>query len=186
MAATQYVTPALGNETYDQRFPANFGEAGAAGIGAAGKSIADAISAIGGQYMDNRNVDDSLAALQKTGVLTKDEYDAVSGKSTAAKQQVLGLYAGQWIANQAEARQAALQKGQGVVDIGTSHAKLLDTVAAIQGKYGPQGPQAVGVQPDKQPLSRAQPHHSNRNKGIRHPWDRWRRKSERQHRSIWF
>lgn len=152
MSNTQYVEPNVGSFTYDVRAPSNFGESYAAGIGAAGKSISDAISSLGNQYLENRNVDDSLAALTKTGVLKQDEYDAVAGKSTAAKQQVLGLYAGQWIADQAAQRQVALQKGAGNVEIGTSHAKLLDTIAAIQGKYGPSGPAAAGVQPDKQQM----------------------------------
>ena len=153
MSATQYVTPALGSLTYDQRAPSNFGESYAAGIGSAGKSLSDAITSIGGQYLQNRDVDDTLAAMSKNGILSKEEYDSVSGKSTAAKQQVLGLYAGQWIANQAEDRAAALQKGQGVTQIAVEHAKLLDTINAVRSGYGP----AAGVASGKLPASTAAP-----------------------------
>ena len=156
MASTQYVTPALGAMTYDQKIPSNFGESYAAGIGAAGKSISDAISAIGGQYLQNKDTDDTLLALNKNKILSDEEYQSVAGKSLAAKQQVLGLYAGQWIANQAESRQVALNKGQAVNTMDVEHAKLLDTIAAIQGKYGAGGSQAAGVEPGKIQMQPAQ------------------------------
>jgi hypothetical protein len=157
MSSTQYVTPTLGDEQYSQKIPSNFGESYAAGIGAAGKSISDAISAIGGQYLQNKDTDDTLLALNKNKILSDEEYQSVAGKSLAAKQQVLGLYAGQWIANQAESRQVALNKGQAINTMDIEHAKLLDTIAAIQGKYGAGGPRAVGVEPDKTPIQPTQP-----------------------------
>lgn len=157
MAATEYVTPALGNETYSQTIPSNFGEAGAAGIGAAGKSIADAISTIGGEYLQNRQADDTLKAMNQNKILSDEEYQSVAGKSLGTKQTMLGMYAGQWLADQAQNRAVALQKGQMYNEIGASHAKLLDTIAAVSGKYGPQGPLAAGVSPKQQQLAPVQP-----------------------------
>ena len=151
MAATNYITPALGNETYTQVPPSNFGEAYAAGIGAAGKSLSDAITAVGGEYLQNRQVDDTLKAMNQNKILSDDEYQSVAGKSLGTKQTMLGMYAGQWLADQAQNRAVALQKGQYSGQIDVEHAKLLDTIKALQGKYGPQGGQAVGVQPGKQP-----------------------------------
>jgi hypothetical protein len=41
------------------------------------------------------------------------------------------MYAGQWIADQAAQRQMSLARGQGGVQIGVEHAKLLDTLSAM-------------------------------------------------------
>lgn len=153
MAATQYVEPALGSFTYDQKIPANFGEAYAAGIGAAGKSLADAITTIGGMYQQNRDVDDTLKGLNKAKILTDDEYSAVAGKSTAAKQQMLGMFAGQWMADQAQNRAVALQKGQYAGEIDLGKAKMDQMLDMIKKGY----PQLAGVDPKKQPLGPVQP-----------------------------
>ena len=153
MAATNYITPALGNETYTQVPPSNFGEAYAAGIGAAGKSLTDAISAVGGEYLQNRQADDTLKAMNQNKILSDDEYQSVVGKSLGTKQTMLGMYAGQWLADQAQNRAVALQKGQYSGQIDVEHQKLLDTIAAVSGKYGPQGPQAAGVNPKQQILT---------------------------------
>lgn len=151
MSATQYVTPALGSLTYDQKIPADFGKDYGQAIGAAGQTLAGAITSIGGQYLQNRDVDDTLAAMNKNKILTDDEYQSVAGKSTAAKQQILGLYAGQWLADQAQNRAVALQKGQYAGQIDVEHQKLLDTIRAVQGGYGA----AAGVNPGKQPAPAA-------------------------------
>jgi hypothetical protein len=141
--------PTFGNLAYNVPLT-DIGSGYAAGIAQAGKSIAGAISGVMGGVNEKgevqpgileqqRNADDVLAAMQKNNMITKDQYDAVAGKSLGAKQQLLGLYAGQWTADQAQARALALQKGQGAVQIGVEHAKLLDTVDMIRKGYPPGG-----------------------------------------------
>jgi hypothetical protein len=117
----------------------------AAGITEAGKSLAAATSGVMDVMNRNRTADDTLAAMQQNKILTTDQYNSVANKSLGAKEQMLGLYAGQWIAQQAADRQQQLQTGQGNVQIAVEHAKLLDTINAVKSGYGA----AVGVQPGK-------------------------------------
>jgi hypothetical protein len=129
----------------------DIGSGYAAGISQAGQSIAGAISAIGGGvnpktgeiqqgvFGQQQSADQTLAAMQKTGMLTQDQYDAVAGKGLATKQQMIGLYANDWIQQQANERALALEKGKTSLEIGASHAKLLDTINAFKAGYNPQG-----------------------------------------------
>ena len=98
--------------------------------------------------LQNRQADDTLKAMNQNKILSDDEYQSVAGKSLGTKQTMLGMYAGQWLANQANDRAVALAKGQytaqGQMSMDVEHQKLLDTIAAVSGKYGPQGPQAEG------------------------------------------
>jgi hypothetical protein len=96
-----------------------------------------------------RKVDDTLAAMHQSGMLTKEQYDAVAGKSMGAKQQMVGLFASDWVNQQAQERALALKRGEAANTIGVEHAKLLDTVNMMkrQGVVGNkliwQGPQPV-------------------------------------------
>jgi hypothetical protein len=74
------------------------------------------------------------------------------GKSLGAKQSMVGLYAGQWIADQAARREQALKMGQSTADIATEHAKLLDTIQAVKSGYG----QAARVDVGKLPINQQQ------------------------------
>jgi hypothetical protein len=146
------------NLTYDVR-PTDIGSGYAAGITQAGKSLAEAIGTVADIGKQNVDANDTLAALHQTGILSPEEYQAVMGKSLGAKQSMLGLYAGQYIADQAERRAAALQMGKSVADINTEHAKLLDTIQAIKSGYG----QAAGVNVGKLPVQQNQ---ANRNQVV--------------------
>ena len=117
----------------------------AAGITEAGKSLAAATAGVMDVMNRNRTADDTLAAMQQNKMLTPDQYNSVANKSLGAKESMLGMYAGQWIAQQAQQR--ALQQAgyQGNVQIGVEHAKLLDTINAVKSGYGA----AAGVQPGK-------------------------------------
>jgi hypothetical protein len=141
--------PNFGNLGYNVPLT-DIGSGYAAGITSAGKSIAGAISGVMGGVNEkgevepgvleqNRNADDMLAAMQKNKMITPDQYEAVAGKSLGAKQQLLGLYATQWTADQAQQRALALQKGTGAVQIGVEHAKLLDTMSMLRQGYSPTG-----------------------------------------------
>jgi hypothetical protein len=129
----------------------NIGEGYAKGITEAGSSLAQAIGSVSQVYTQNRDADDMLTAMQANKMITPDEYNAVAGKSLGAKQQLLGMYATQYAAQQAQARALALQRGGGAVDIGVAHAKLLDTIQAL--KTG----QPLTADVKKQPYKGPQP-----------------------------
>jgi hypothetical protein len=123
----------------------------AAGITQAGQSIAGALSSkpdSGGVFdimNRNRTVDDTLAAMQQNKILTPDQYNSVANKGLGAKEQMLGMYAGQWIAQQAANREMQKAGYQGNVEADVAHKKLLDTVAVVKSGYGT----AAGVDPKK-------------------------------------
>jgi hypothetical protein len=131
----------------------DIGSGYAAGISQAGKSLSEAIGAVSDIAKQNVDANDTLAAMHQSGILKPEEYQAVMGKSLGAKQQMLGLYAGQWIADQAARRAQGLQMGKSTADIATEHAKLLDTINAVKSGYG----LAAGVQPGKLPTQPNQP-----------------------------
>jgi|SRR5712664_3702186 len=132
--------------------PTDIGSGYAAGITQAGKSLSEAIGSVADIATKNVDANDTLAALHQTGILSPEEYQSVMGKSLGAKQQMVGLYAGQWIADQAARRAQGLQMGKSTADIATEHAKLLDTINAVKGGYGA----AAGVKPGTLPIAPAQ------------------------------
>jgi hypothetical protein len=119
------------NLTYDVK-PTDIGKGYAEGITQAGKSLSEAIGSVSQVYTQNRDADDMLTAMQANKMISPEEYEAVAGKSLGAKQQLLGMYATQYAAQQAQQRALALQKGSGAVDIGVAHAKLLDTITQLK------------------------------------------------------
>jgi hypothetical protein len=131
----------------------DIGSGYAKGITEAGTSLAQAIGTVADIGKQNVDANDTLTAMHQTGILSPDEYNAVMGKSLGAKQSMVGLYAGQWIADQAARREQALKMGQSTADIATEHAKLLDTIRAVKSGYG----QAAGVNVGKLPINQQQP-----------------------------
>jgi hypothetical protein len=144
-------TPPNFNLQYNVGTVPNIGEGYAKGITAAGESIAGALSAKAGSggvfdiMNRNRTADDTLTAMSKNGILSSDAYQSVANKSLGAKEQMLGMYAGQWIAQQAANREMQKAGYQGNVEVDVAHQKLLDTINAVKTGYGA----AVGVQPGK-------------------------------------
>jgi hypothetical protein len=153
----------------------DIGSGYASGITSAGKSIAGAISGVmgginekTGQYEpgileQNQTATDMLNTMHASKIMTDDQYNSIAGKSLGAKQSMIGLYAGQYIADQAAARQLALEQGKGTVDVSTAHQKLLDTYHMIK-TGGTAGAAATGVkqgetvlQPPPQPPPQPQP-----------------------------
>jgi hypothetical protein len=130
----------------------DIGSGYAKGIETAGKSLSEAIGTVADIGKQNIDANDTLTAMQQTGILKPEEYQAVMGKSLGAKQSMVGLYAGQWIADQAQRRALGLQTGKGAVDVATEHAKLLDTIQAVKSGYG----QAAGVNVGKLPINQQQ------------------------------
>jgi hypothetical protein len=114
----------------------------AAGITQAGQSIAGALSSkpeSGGVFdimNRNRTADDTLAAMQQNKILTPDQYNSVANKGLGAKEQMLGMYAGQWIAQQAANRELQKAGYQGNVEVDVAHQKLLDQISAVKSGYG--------------------------------------------------
>jgi hypothetical protein len=133
----------------------DIGSGYAAGISQAGKSLSEAIGTVADIGKQNIDANDTLTAMHQSGILAPEEYQAVMGKSLGAKQQMLGLYAGQYIADQAERRAAALQMGKSVADINTEHQKLLDQLDMVKKGYG----KLVGIDPSKLPI---QPNQQNK------------------------
>jgi hypothetical protein len=125
--------------------PMNIGEGYAKGITAAGESLSKATSSVFDVMNRNRTADDMLTTMQSSGMLSPEAYKAVAGKSLGAKESMVGLYAGQWIADQAEKRSQALQMGKSTADIATAHAQVLEAYDAIKKGY----PQVAGIQPGK-------------------------------------
>jgi hypothetical protein len=129
--------------------PTDIGSGYAKGITAAGESLAKAIGSVSDIAKQNVDTNDTLTALHQNKILTDDEYNSVMNKSLGAKQTMLGMYAGQYLANQAAAREMAKQTGAGQVDINVAHAKLLDTIQAVKSGYG----LAAGVNTGKLPIT---------------------------------
>lgn len=146
----------------------DIGSGYAAGISQAGSSISSAITGVlggvnpktgeiqQGVFGQQRQADDTLAAMQASGMLSKEQYDAVAGKSLGTKNQMIGMYSTSWLADQAQKRSLALEQGKGDVEVRTAHAKLLDTITAVKQGYG----SAVGVKPGSQPIT---PNQQNQN-----------------------
>jgi hypothetical protein len=108
----------------------------AAGITQAGQALSQATSGVMDIMNRNQTANDTLTAMHQNKMLTDDQYKSVVGKSLGAREQMLGMYAGQWIAQQAANRQAQLQGNQGNVQIAVEHAKLLDTINAVKSGFG--------------------------------------------------
>jgi hypothetical protein len=128
---SEYLPAPQFNLTYAVK-PTDIGEGYAKGITAAGTSLAQAIGSVSQTYTQNRDADDMLTAMQANKMISPEEYEAVAGKSLGAKQQLLGMYATQYAAQQAQQRALAQQRGGGAVDIGVAHAKLLDTITQLK------------------------------------------------------
>lgn len=96
----------------------------------AGEQFGKGITAAFDVANRNRTADDTLKAMAQTGILSKDAYDAVAGKALGAKEAMLGMYAGNWIAQQAQNRELNKMGYQGNVDIQVAHAKLQDQLIA--------------------------------------------------------
>jgi hypothetical protein len=135
--------------------PMNIGEGYAAGITQAGKSLSAATAGVMDVMTRNQNANDILTALKQTGVLTPDQYNAVATKSLGAKESLTGMYANQWVLDQAARREQSLAAGKGGVDVAVEHAKWLDVLNAY--KSGAPGldqskmPWQPPVQPNQQP-----------------------------------
>ena len=117
----------------------NIGEGYAKGIQSAGESIGKGL----GQAMDvmnrRQNATDMLNALHQGGMLSDDQYKSVAGKSLGAQEQMLGMYANQWILDQANKRAISLEQGKGGVDVATTHAKMLDLINYTRSPTGKPG-----------------------------------------------
>jgi hypothetical protein len=118
--------PPTFNLKYDIGTVPDIGAGYAKGITAAGESLSKATSGVLDVMARNRNADDMLNVLHQTGVLTPDQFNAVANKGLGAKEQMTGMYANQWILDQANQRAKSLQAGQGGVDVAVEHAKMLD------------------------------------------------------------
>ena len=121
---------------YDIGKVPDIGSGYAAGIESAGKSIAGGISNALDVMNRRQNATDMLNAMVQGGMLSPDAYKAIAGKSLGAQEQMLGMYANQWVLDQAQQRQLSLARGQGGVEVATQHAKMLDLLNIARGQGG--------------------------------------------------
>lgn len=137
---------------YDIGKVPDIGSGYAAGISEAGKGIAAGLGSALDTFTQNRTADDTLQAMRQMKVLSNDAYQAIAGKSLGAKQTLLGMYAGEWIKQQAQERALQQIGFTGTTQADVKHKELLDTINAIQGKYGPGGAIAAGINVQKMPI----------------------------------
>src|SRR5215475_13442377 len=104
---------------YDIGKVPDIGSGMAAGIASAGESIAKGASAAMDVMNRRQNATDMLNAMHQGGMLSDDAYSSIAGKSLGAQEQMLGMYANQWILDQANQRALSLQRGQGGVEVAT-------------------------------------------------------------------
>ena len=143
---------------YSQTPPSNFGMAYAQGIQNAGSALADAVKGTGDIMARNQSANDMLSALGQmkdpsgNPIIADEDFQKIMGKSLGAKESLVGLYAGQYIADQAARRQVALQTGKGNVDIAVEHAKNLDlyNLGVNRSKYPVGPPRAQPANPPPQ------------------------------------
>lgn len=134
---------------YDIGKVPDIGSGYAAGITEAGKGIAAGVSSALGTLYQNRTADDTLAAMNQSGMLSNEAYQAVAGKSLGAKQALLGMHAGEWINQQAQLRELQKTGYAGAVDVAKTQAILQaqfqQALQAIRSGY----PGAAGIDPKK-------------------------------------
>lgn len=130
----------------------NVGESYAKGMAAGsqvGEQIGKGITQAADTLTQNRYADDTLSALKQTGVLSPDAYNAVAGKSLGAKQSILGMYATQWINDQAQTRELQKIGYTSAADVARQqaiqHNAILEAYQAISKGY----PAAANVDPKK-------------------------------------
>lgn len=124
---------------------------------ALGQNIGKGVEAGFDVMARNQTANDMLTALNQAKILSDDQYKAIAGKSLGAKEQLTGMYANQWILDQANQRALSLEQGKGGIDYAVTHAKLLDIYN--QGRAG--NPAAIEQkkmywQPPGQPVQNPQ------------------------------
>jgi hypothetical protein len=105
----------------------DIGKGYAAGITAAGEGIAKGLHDVLDVATRNQNANDVLQAMNQNKILSDEAYKSVAGKSLGAKESMLGLYAGEWIKQQAQERELQKIGYTGTVTSAVEHGKLLDT-----------------------------------------------------------
>jgi hypothetical protein len=117
--------------SYDVK-PMDIGEGYAKGITAAGEGIAKGLHDVLDVATRNQNVNDSLQAMNQNKILSDEAYKSVASKSLGAKESMLGLYAGEWIKQQAQERELQKIGYTGAVTYAVEHGKLLDSVSLLK------------------------------------------------------
>ena len=123
----------------------------------AGESLGKGITQAADVMNRRQAAGDTLTAMQKSGMLRADQYAAIAGKSLGAQETMIGMYANQWIAQQAQARE--LQKlGYGAnLEVWKQHQALLDEIAKLKETRPQTLPMNVQNQPNQQVAPRALP-----------------------------
>jgi hypothetical protein len=158
--------------SYDVK-PMDIGEGYAKGITAAGEGIAKGLHDVLDVATRNQNVNDTLQAMNQNKILSDEAYKSVASKSLGAKESMLGLYAGEWIKQQAQERELQKVGYTGAVTYAVEHGKLLDSVSLLKAgvpvpgfdpkkmiinpQTGQPTPPAPRAQPVTPPAPRAQP-----------------------------
>ena len=128
--------------------PMNLGQDFASGMQAgqqAGEALGKGISAAFDVYTRSRTADDVLQALNQNKILSDDAYKSVAGKSLGAKEQLLGMYSGAWMAQQKAQIDAQIAVQKSVAEQAATHPSQRPLVAQQGGPQQPAGGQPAGA-----------------------------------------
>lgn len=124
---------------------------------AAGESIGKGITTAADIMNRRSTATDTLNAMHGTGMLSDDAYKAIAGKSLGAQESMIGMYANQWIAQQAQSR-ALQQQGYGAnLDVWKQHQALLDEINKLKETRPQTLPMQQSNQQPQTPAPQAQP-----------------------------
>lgn len=148
---------------YDIGRVPDIGAGYAAGIEQAGKGIAAGVTGAFDVINRRQTASDTLSAMRQSGMLGDEDYKAIYGKSLGAQEQMIGMHANQWIAQQAQAR-AMQQQGYGAgLDVWKQHQALLDEISKLRETRpqifptNPPPPAGSGQAQTPPPVPQAQP-----------------------------
>jgi hypothetical protein len=114
----------------------NIGAGYAAGIESAGKSIGQGISNVMDVMNRQQTANDLLGTMTQMKMIDPEVAKSLAGKSLGAKESMIGMMSGQWIAQQAQARELAKMGYGSTLDVQKAHDMLLDQLTQWQKLYG--------------------------------------------------
>lgn len=116
---------------------------------ALGKDVGEGISAALGVATRSQAAHDTLDAMAQNKILSADAYASIKGKSLTAQEQLIGMYANQWIAQQAQQRELQKIAYTGQVQVATEAGMTAEKLKMIQAGY----PGLAGVKPGSLPIT---------------------------------
>lgn len=112
--------------------PTDIGSGYAAGIAQAGEGLSKGISSALDVMNRSRAAHDTMDAMLQSKILSPEAYSAIKGKSLTAQEGMIGIYANQWIQQQAQQRAMELARQQGAIQVGVERGKFQAMGEAFQ------------------------------------------------------